>query len=174
MNKKDQTTFARADLAPTLRLIACAVLLCIAMSAMLAIYNSLIPKTLLGFEEKGNMENTAWLVKYASYLPPVIVLALIVSAIYFKKEDYIPVTTQKHKAIAVGVAFVFTYAVLFSYALLTSPGWNAPIVEGEERIATLFENTVGWFFAQIVPFCILLSYHLVRASSEKKELYGNE
>ncbi len=174
MEKKNTASEKQAQANAIYKVIVCAIALCVIMGIMLAIYNSTVPDILAGFEEEGNMEHTAWLVHYGSYLPPVIVIAVILTFFYSFGTTYVPVKTQRQKALIVAIVFVFTYAVLFTYTLLTSPGWNLPVAEGEEEIKTMFENCVGWFFAQIVPFMILLSYHLVRASSEKKELEANE
>ena len=155
------------------RLIVSAIVLCIVMAVMLAIYVAIIPDALAKYESEGDMEHTAWLVKYASYLPPVIVVAILLTCFY-SNASYVPVRTQKDKATVVAIVFIFTYAVLFVYALLVSPGWNLPTPEFEEEVKTLFEKSAGWFFAQLIPFMILLSYHTVRSSSEKKELCENE
>lgn len=174
MEKKNTVSAKQETESSVYKLIICAIALCIIMGIMLAIYNSTVPDILAGFEEEGDMEHTAWLVRYGSYVPPVIVIAVILTCFYSIGGAYVPVKTQKQKAIIVGVVFAFTYVVLFTYAWLTSPGWNLPVAEGEEEIKTMFENCAGWFFAQLIPFMILLSYHLIRASSEKKELEGNE
>lgn len=174
MEKKNTVTEKQMAANAIYKMIVCAVALCIIMGVMLAIYNSVVPDILAGFEEEGDMEHTAWLVHYGSYVPPVIVIAVILTCFYSFGGAYVPVQTQRHKSIIVGIVFAFTYVVLFTYAWLTSPGWNLPATEGKEEIKTMFENCAGWFFAQIVPFVILLSYHLVRASSEKKELEENE
>ena len=175
MEKKDSVAQRQARTNEIYKIIVCAVALCIIMAIMFAIYNSTVPAKLAEFEADGKMEHTAWLVHYGSYVPPVIVVAIILTCFYSTKgSEYVPVKTQRQKAIIVGAVFAFTYAVLFTYAITSSPGWNLPVAEGEEEIKTVFENTAGWFFAQLIPFMILLSYHLVRASSEKKELEANE
>lgn len=147
---------------------------CILMGVMLSLYQNNVPEILAEYEEKGKMEQTAWFVKYASLLPPVIVLAILITAVYSFGSPYVPVRTQYDKAIIVGVTFAFTYLVLFTSTLLSSPGLNLPTPEAEEDIKSAFEICAPWFFAQIVPFMLLLSYHLIRASSEKKELCENE
>jgi hypothetical protein len=146
---------------------------CMIMGVMLALYKEMVPSALAEYEEQGKMEHTAWLVKYASLLPPVILLAIAVTVAY-PRSSYVPVRTQYDKAIVVGVIFAFTYVVIMGAMLLSSPGWNLPTPETEEEVKTAFEICAPWFVAQVVPFIILLSYHLVRASSEKKELCENE
>lgn len=174
MGNKNKITKRQAKTNAIYKMILCAITLCIVMAIMLAIYNGTVPAKLAEYEAEKNMEHTAWLVHYGSYVPPVIVIAVVLTCFYSYGATYEPVITQKRKAIIVGIVFAFTYLVLFTYALLSSPGWNLPAAEGEEEIKTMFENCAGWFFAQLIPFMILLSYHLVRASSEKKELLENE
>ena len=152
------------------KLIICTVILCVIMSVMFAVYNSTVADTIAELEENGKMENMIWLVRYGSCLPPVIIVAIILTCFYSFGGHYTPVITQKHKAIVVGVTFAFTYVILLGGVMLSSPGWNNPEL-GEENT---FASCVGWFVAQLVPFMILLSYHLVRMSSEKKELETNE
>ena len=147
---------------------------CVLMGVMLALYQNNIPDILAEYEEKGKMEHSAWFVQYASLLPPVICVAILITVAYSRGSRYLPVRTQYDKAIIVGITFAFTYLILFTSSLLSSPGWNLPTPETEEEVKTAFEICAPWFFAQIVPFMILLSYHLVRASSEKKELLENE
>ena len=156
------------------KVVVLCIVCCILMGVMLAMYKGIIPDALAEYEEKGKMEHTMWLVRYASLLPPVIVIAVLLTVAYSFRSQYVQVMTQRHKAIIVGVTFAFTYLILFTAMLLSSPGWNLPTPETEEEVKTAFEICAPWFFAQIIPFIILLSYHLVRASSEKKELCENE
>ena len=156
------------------KLIVCAISLCIIMFLLLYVYHTTLPHILAGYEEKGNMEHTAWLVKYSAFLPPVIIISVLLTVLYRDKKYYVPVKTQRNKALIVGIVAAFTYVVMMGYVLLMSPGWNLPAAEGEEKVLTLFESTASWFFAQIVPFAILISYHLIRASSEEKEIEKNE
>lgn len=142
-----------------LRVVLCCVGLCILMTILFALFKGIIPDKLAEYDKKGNMEHTAWLVKYGSYLPPVIIMVGILTACY-PKSCYVPVKTQRNKTIVIGVVSAFIYTVLL------------PSVKGGDRIT--YENCVGWFFAQAIPLAIVLSYHLIRASTEKKELEANE
>ncbi len=152
----------------------CAVMLCVIMSLLLYIYNTSVPSLISELEAKKDMEQVVWLVRYGSLLPPVPVLALCIALMFAGKKGADPVTIQKKKAWISLTACIFTYGVLMTYAVLKSPEWYLPQAERQEQNVTLFENTWGWFFAQIIPFVILISYHFVRASSKEKELFENE
>ena len=103
---------------------------------------------------------------------PILILAIVITVCYKLWGAYVPVTTQREKATIVLIAFIFTNVVLFFSCMSSSPEWNVPKATDEAK--TAFEICAPWFFAQILPFTILLSYHLIRASSEKKELSENE
>ncbi len=157
-----------------LKLVVCIFTLCLVMCVLLSTYNSTVPEKLAELEAEGDMDNVIWVVTYASLVPPVIIVAIILTGFYSNKEKYVLVETQRKKALISGIVAGFTYVILLGYTLLSSPEWNLPISERENSEVTIFENTSSWFFAQIIPFAILVSYHLVRASSEKKELLENE
>lgn len=172
-NKNPSNVSEKQRYAQISKIVILCIACCILIGVMLAMYKGIVPDALAEFEEKGKMESTAWFVKYASLLPPVILLAVVITVAY-PRSSYVPVRTQYDKAIVVGVTFAFTYIVIMGAMLLSSPGWNLPAPETEEEVKTAFEICAPWFVAQVVPFIILLSYHLVRASSEKKELCENE
>ncbi len=172
-NKKENTINDKERFGQISKIVILCIACCILMGIMLSLYQNNVPDALAEYEEKGKMEQTAWLVSYGSLLPPVIIIAIVITVAYSFGSPYVPVRTQYDKALIVGITFAFTYLVLFTSTLLSSPGWNLPTPEAEE-VKSAFEICAPWFFAQIVPFIILLSYHLVRASSEKKELCENE
>ena len=175
MAKQEMNTVREKDrLNQISKLVILCIVCCILVGVMLSLYQNTITAKITEYEEKGKMEHTVWLIKYGSLLPPVIIIAIVITAAYSFGSPYIPVRTQKDKAIIVGITFAFTYLVLFTSTLISSPGWNLPTPETEEEVKTAFEICAPWFVAQVVPFIILLSYHIVRASSEKKELCENE
>ncbi len=155
------------------KIVAFSLILCFVMCAFLTWYLTSVSDTILELEEKGKMDNTIWLVKYASVLPPVIVCAILLTLFYKFGNSYIAVKTQRDKAIIMSVVFLFTYAVLLTLILQRSQGWYLPDVEpeeGEEIVKTLFDRSVIWFSVQLIPFFIAISYHLLRSSNEKKEM----
>ena len=155
-----------------LKIIAFAALACLVMYIALTVYLDTVPAKIAELEEKGKMDNTVWLVKYASLLPPVIVVSVVLTLCY--KFGYVKVQTQRDKAIIIVVVILFTYLVLLPDVCARSEGWMDPAPEGEEDVISVLEQSIGWFCAQIVPLALALGYHLVRASSEKKELLKNE
>ena len=155
-----------------LKIIAFAALACLVMYIALTVYLDTVPTKIAELEEKGKMDNTIWLVKYASLLPPVIAVSIILTLCY--KFCYVKVETQRDKAIIILIVILFTYLVLLPDVCVRSEGWQDPVPDGEEDVASVLEQSIGWFCAQIVPFALALGYHLVRASSEKKELCKNE
>ena len=159
------------------KLCVCAIALCIIMGVMLGMYQSAVPQKLEEFADKGKMENAAWVVRYGSVVPPVIIVAIILTCFYYDKNKYVPMWTQKEKLYICLIVAAFTFLVMLPYVIAMSGGWNVAetIIEGEEEkeIKTLLGETAAWFAAQIIPFAILISYHGIRYSSEKKELEGN-
>ena len=163
---------ARALAFRILKIIAFSALLCFVMCTVLTVYLETVPAKIAELTEKGKMDNTIWLVKYSSLLPPVIIVSVILTICY--GIGYVKVETQRDKAIIIAIVLVFTYAVLLPIVCSNSEGWQIPPPEDEEDVASVLEESIGWFCAQIIPFAITLGYHLVRASSEKKELCENE
>ena len=122
--------------------------------------------------EKGKMDNTIWLLRYTSLLPPVILVAIMLTVGY--RLGYVRVSSQIDKAIIIAVAMLFTYGVMLPYVWVKSGGIEGIINNTEKDVVLMLEQSVGWFCAQVLPFAMALGYHLVRASSEKKELSENE
>ena len=149
-------------------------LLCLVMCLILTHYIKTVPTKIAELEGEGNMKNTIWLVRYFSYLPPMIVISVLLTLFYKFGNSYMPVKTQRDKTVIVALVLLFTYLVLLPIVCAKSAGWQAPVPEGEEDVKSVLELSIGWFCAQIVPFALVIGYHLVRASSEKKELCENE
>ncbi|MBR3879575.1 MAG: hypothetical protein IKJ24_05585 [Clostridia bacterium] len=163
---------ARALAIRIIKIILFSVMVCFVMSAILSVYLDAVPEKIAELTEKGKMENTIWLVKYASYLSPIIIISVILTVCY--KFGYVKVESQRDKAVILAVLLIFIYAVMLPDAITKSEGWLDPPLEGEEETVSVLEQSIGWFAAQIIPFAIAIGYHLVKASSEKKELCDNE
>lgn len=166
--KKSERTLAFG----ILKFIALAALACLVMWGALKLHLDVVPEKIAELEEKGNMDNTIWLIEYGTIIPPVIAVAIILTVGY--KLGYVKVASQREKALIILIAMLFTYGVLLPDVIARSAGWMDPPLEGEEDVVSVLEQSIGWFCAQIVPFAIALGYHLVRASSEKKELCNDE
>ncbi len=170
-NEKKNTT-VRPIVIRIAKIVIFSAVLCLVMALLLSIYLKTVPSKITELTEKGKMDNTIWLVKYGSLLPPMIVVAVILTILY--KFGYVKVETQRDKAVIIAVLLLFTYFVLLPAVCARSEGWRDPVPEGEEDVVSEIELSIGWFCAQIIPFGIMIGYHLVRASSEKKELCENE
>jgi membrane protease YdiL (CAAX protease family) len=161
------------------KLSVCIIALCIIMGLMLGVYNSVVPTKIAELEEKGKMDNVIWVIRYGSVVLPVIVVAIILMFFYFDKSQYVPVNTQREKAYICLFVALFTFFIMLPYVIAMSGGFVIEkTVQNElgddETVKTLLGNTATWFAAQIIPFAIIISYHFVRVSSEKKELLANE
>ena len=75
--------------------------------------------------------------------------------------------TQREKLIISLVVALFTFAGLMVYVIMQGDG--AVDAESGEAVKSMWEENAVWFFAQIIPFIILISYHAIRAESEEKE-----
>jgi len=163
---------ARENAFRILRVLFVTVLLCFVMSAALTAHLGTFSEKIAELEEKGNMDNTIWLLEYLLPILPVIVVAIILTVSY--TFGYVNVSSQREKAAIIAIVLLFTYCVLLPIVCARSEGWRDPVPEGEEDVLSVLEKSITWFSVQIVPLVITLAYHLVRASGEKKELCDNE
>ena len=159
-----------------IKLILFSIALCAVMTAAFALYVYSVPDKIAELAAEGDMKNTLWLVRYVSYILPIIITTTVLTICY--KFSYVKVDSQKDKAKIIFVLICFTYAVLLPLVCLYqssgASGWNEIVSLGEDGTTTVFALIIGWLLAQIIPLAITLLYHLTRASSEKKELEENE
>lgn len=120
--------------------------------------------------ENEKRPNTVWLVQYGSVLLPTLTMAIFLTVAYKIGNSYLPVKTQRDKTIIIIGVCIFTYAVLFAEICRRSEGWMLPPADGAEDVESLLERSVIWFCVQAFCFLIMVSYHLIKASSEKREL----
>ena len=101
--------------------------------------------------EKGNLANVEWLVKYLSYILPIVpvIIALTVYYTVFKDDA---IVMHKEKTLASIVLIAFTYAFL----LPVVASKKEPIGESEK---TMLDISVNWFAFQAVPMLVMLLYH---------------
>ena len=163
---------ARAIVLRILKIVIFSVLACAIMCGLLALYLKYVPDKIAELTEKGNMDNTIWLLRYTSLLPPVILVAIMLTVGY--KSGYVKVSSQIDKVIIITVAILFTFGVMLPYVWLKSNGVEGIINNSEDDVVLMLEQSMGWFCAQVLPFAMALGYHLVRASSEKKEQCEDE
>lgn len=163
---------AKAIVLRVLKIVIFSVLACAIMCGLLALYLRFVPDKIAELTEKGKMDNTIWLLKYTSLLPPVILVAIMLAVGY--SFGYVKVSSQIDKAIVITVAILFTYGVMLPYVWVKSDGLEGIINNAEKDVVLMLEQSAGWFCAQVLPFAMALGYHLVRGSSERKELRKNE
>ena len=135
----------------TFRTASASALACIVMGIMLRLQTHAVQEILAKLKDKGKLENVEWLVEYAAYFLPVVLVAVALSIFYsiFKDEKII---VHKEQVIVSIALIAFTYAILLPIASYN----KEPVGESEK---TMLELSVNWFAFQIVPFLIMLLYH---------------
>ncbi|MBQ8408277.1 MAG: hypothetical protein IJY39_05375 [Clostridia bacterium] len=153
----------------------CTMVLCVASIILLYLYANQLQEFIVKLNELGEnkIPNVIWVINHLSVALPVIVLAVILTAFYSKKEAYVPVTSQKEQFYISLFTALFTYGVMLTYVLIKSKNGEVPEGEEIEEVKSLWDITYKWFFVQVIPFVIMISYHAVRADSESKELAEN-
>lgn len=153
----------------------CTLILCVVMIAMLALYANQVQDLLTKVDElgEGKVPNLLWLIERLAIGAPVVVLVVVLSALYYNKNNYVPVKTQKEKLWASILTTIFTYGVMMIFVIIRSKNGEVPDAELVEETKTLWDITYKWFFVQIIPLFIMIAYHGVRAGTEERELSLN-
>lgn len=146
----------------------CAVGLCALMVLMFHTYSTSVADLVKELSADGKSPNRVWLLENISAAIPVFVVAVALTVFYADKSKYVPVATQREKLIISLIVAAFTFIGILSYVLMNEGETVDP--ESGKAIQTLWERTAVWFFAQIIPFIVLVSYHAIRAESEEKEI----
>lgn len=144
--------------------------LCILMIVILYWYANGLQETFADLKEIGKLPNVIWLVKHLAYVIPGVAVAVVLTLFYSNKEKYVPVVVQKEKFYITLIVAAFTYLVMLPYVIISSKMGESIDPETGEAITTLLDITVNWFFVQIIPFIILVSYHAIRRGTEEEEL----
>ena len=150
------------------KIILCAAALSILMILMFNAYTGDIADLVKELSADGKSPNRVWLVKNLSAIVPVFILAGVLSIFYYGKDKYVPIYWQKEKMIVFSLVAAFTFVGILGYVLLNSGEKFDP--DTGVRINTLWDKSAIWFFAQIVPFVVVISYHAIRAESEEKAI----
>lgn len=145
----------------------CIILACALMVAAFYLYCEKLPEIIEKLNEREESPNIVWVLEHATAFLPVPTVALIVMAFYSSKKKYVPVHSRKEQVFITCVVAAFVYIAMLGYVLL-----KRGEVSGEE-VETLWDIGAEWFFAQIIPFSVLIGYHSVRVGSEEKELLEN-
>lgn len=141
---------------------------------LLHTYANGVQEFIVKVNEKNAMANVTWLLEHLTIALPVVLLAVALTAIYCNKDKYVPVATQREKMYIALFTALFTYAVMLPYVYFKSKNGETADAEELEAVETLWEITYKWFFVQVIPFLILISYHAVRADSERREIEAEE
>ena len=153
------------------RLLLCAVFVCVILAVLFYLHSGKVAEIISGFSEKDE-PNLIWFFEHVSLGCPVFLLVGIITLLYMDEDRYVSVFTQLEKLIIFLVAAAFTYTFLLPYVFGYSIGESliSSMMSGEEVVESLWDKNYTWFFAQIIPFIIVISYHLIRICTERKEM----
>ena len=109
----------------------CTLILCVAMIALLALYANQVQDLLAKVDElgEGKVPNLLWLIERLAIGAPVVVLVVVLSALYYNKNNYVPVKTQKEKLWASILTTIFTYGVMMIFVIIRSKNGEVPDAE---------------------------------------------
>jgi hypothetical protein len=146
-----------------LRMIFCSITLPAVLALFYGVYVGKILDFMTYLTEK-EMPNIAWVVENLFAVLPAFLILFTVEVFYLNKNKYVQVYTQIEKLVAITLGAVAVFCVLIPLAVNSTP---IEIVNGDvTELKTLWDRTYEWFFAQIIPFLILLSYHVFRVVTE--------
>ena len=140
---------------------------CVLMVICFSFYCEKLPEIVQKLNEKGDYANVIWLVEHVVAAIPVFFVALTICLFYSNREKYVAVHSRKEQLFISCVVAAFVYVAMLGCVLLQK---GEIVVEGTEEVKTLWDIGAMWFFAQIIPFLVLIGYHSVRVESEEKEL----
>ena len=153
-----------------LRIISTALLICALIFGLFYLHSGKVADIIESLTEEEKYPNTIWLIEFVSTALPILVIVIAMGISYSDKKSYVPVYTQKEKLLVSVIIAIFTFGVLLGYVLYQSRGGETTDAETGDVIKTLWDRTYMWFFAQILPMLILITYHSMRISAEKREL----
>lgn len=134
---------------------------CATMVIALYLHANKVQDIIAKLNEKGKLENVEWLVEYASYFLPVVLVALVIAAVYSIMKKGTADIRQKEMTIVSVVLIAFTYAVMLPFVFSK----KEPLEDSDKK---LIDICINWFAFQIVPLIVLALYHGSRAEYERK------
>ena len=143
------------------RLVSCCALVIAVMAVALYLHVGKVQDIIEKLQDKGKLENVEWLVEYVSYIIPVVLVAIVMTAFYSIFKNGSPVAVCKEKTLASVALIAVTYCIMLPIV------FKKTIVVDEEEIK-LIDIAINWFAFQFVPLVILALYHNSRAEYEKK------
>lgn len=157
-----------------LRTISTALLLCAIVFGLFYLHSGKVAEIIASLTEEEKYPNTIWLIEFLSAAIPILAAVIVMNIMYSDKKSYVPVYTQREKLVVSVVLAVFILGALLAYVFYQSRGGDITDEETGEVIKSLWNRTYMWFFAQILPMLILISYHATRIVTEKRELVEAE
>ncbi len=151
-----------------IRMVVCTAVLFLVLGMLFSFYEGKGADIISELSADGKSPNLVWLAEHVFAAIPVLVLIIISELFFLDKSRYVPIYTQVEKLVIFSAAAIFTYGILLVGVIAASPETIDP--ETGEAIKTLWDRTNSWFFAQILPFLIVISYHVIRIGTEKAEL----
>lgn len=157
-----------------LRVLFCGVLMTALVAASLYLYHTSFAFLLERLRE-AEMKTTAWIFEQVSFSLPFILICLFHWIVYWK-HDRRDGVAQREMAWEVVLVTLLTYGVLlplladYSHDLLEAAqlaGSDIPHTEGKVDV-TLLQGFVEWFLRLTVPLVILMTFHGMRASRERR------
>ncbi len=114
--------------------------------------------------------------EYLTLFLPVILMASVLTVIFRRRSAEYPLASQREKLWISLILFVLTYACILP--IVKFGGLQVEIPSEVEDLPSTFVNlwdlSYKWFFVQVVPFSIWVSYHAVRAGEEKTAAAASE
>lgn len=157
-----------------LRAISTALLLCAIVFGLFYLHSGKVAEVIASLTEEEKYPNTIWLIEFVSAAVPILVAVIVMNIMYCDKKSYVPIYTQREKLLVSVTLAVFVFGALLAYVFYQSRGGDVTDPETGEVIKTLWNRTYMWFFAQILPIIILISYHAMRIGTEKREILESE
>lgn len=153
-----------------LRLVAAALLVCAVMLGLFYLHSGKVTEVIEALTAEEKYPNTIWLIEFVSSVIPILAVVIVMNIMYGDKKSYVPVYTQIEKLVVSIFLTLFVFGPLLAYAFYRSRGGEQIDAETGEAIKTIWQKNYMWFFSQILPLLILISYHWIRIGSEKREL----
>ena len=148
------------------RITMCIVVACIVVADAFYTHCRIVPRIVEKLTEKGDYKNVIWIVEHLTLFIPVPLVAAVISIFYSNKKTCVPVHSRKERVFIAWMVAVFVYVFVLGYVLLNKG-------ETAEEIKSLWDVGAEWFFMQIIPFAVLISYHSIRVDGEERELSEN-
>ena len=147
------------------------VVACIVVADAFYTHCRIVPRIVEKLTEKGDYKNVIWIVEHLTLVIPVPLVAAVISIFYSNKKTCVPVHSRKERVFIAWMVAIFVFVVILGFVLLNKDKAMGEAVD--EKVKTLWDISAEWFFMQIIPFAVLISYHSIRVDGEERELSEN-